>query len=482
VSAPVIYWFRHDLRTHDLPGLRAALESGRPVIPCYILDLESAGRWSPGGASRWWLHYSLTALSDSIAGLGSRLVIRTGPAADVIPALVRELGADAVYCSRCHEPWAASLEQTLHQSLAKTSIDFRRYPGSVLLEPEKVANKAGLPFKVFTPFWRFCRAALPTPNPLPAPRRLPPVDPAIPGLTPEQLSLLPRNPNWAAHWGTLWQPGESGARVALKRFFSQRIDSYAEGRNFPGQESTSMLSAHLHFGEISPRALWAVATRHGAEHPHHAGQVEKFLSELGWREFSYHLLHHFPTIPEQNFKPAFSAFPWLGSGQSLRAWQQGRTGYPLVDAGMRELWATGYMHNRVRMVTGSFLVKHLLISWQRGEEWFWDTLVDADLANNACSWQWVAGSGADAAPYFRIFNPTLQGRRFDPDGAYIRRWVPELAALPDKYLHQPEKAPVTVLEAAGVSPGLTYPEPIVIHEDARQAALTAWSAVKAADG
>lgn len=486
MTAPVIYWFRQDLRISDLPGLQAALASGAPVIPCYVHDTETPGRWAPGGASRWWLHHSLTALSDTLANLGSRLVIRSGITEDVIPELAETLGAAQVYCSRCHEPWAAGVEQRLHDSLSATGVAFKRYPGAVLIQPEDVANQAGQPFKVFTPFWRHCRSKLqlqssplaPPPGIVPAPQTLPAVSESIGGLQVGDLELCPRQPDWASGWLSLWTPGETGALTAMRRFFDSDIAHYAGGRDFPSQNSTSRLSPHLHYGELSPRMLLQASLEHLAQHPDTVEEVDKFLSELGWREFSNHLLHHFPTMPEQNFKTAFNEFPWLGSEAKLKAWQQGCTGYPLVDAGMRELWATGYMHNRVRMVAGSFLVKHLLISWQQGEAWFWDTLVDADLANNACSWQWIAGSGADAAPYFRIFNPTVQGKRFDAKGDYIRRWIPELAALPDKHIHQPDKAPEEVLRAAGVSLGSNYPNPVVVHEDARRAALDAWETVR----
>ncbi len=490
MTTPVIYWFRQDLRTRDLPGLHAALATGAPVIPCYVHDTETPGQWAPGGASCWWLHHSLTALADTLTKLGSRLIIRSGAAEDIIPELARTLGAAQVFCSRCHEPWSASLEQRLHSGLGTLGVQFKRYPGAVLLQPEEVANQAGLPFKVFTPFWRHCRAKLalnspiadpgaaPLPTVLDAPRKLTRVSAAIPGQSVAELELCPTKPDWASNWTSLWTPGEAGALSALQVFLDSGIEDYASGRDFPDQNCTSRLSPHLHYGELSPRMLLKACFEHLERHPENSEQIDKFLAEVGWREFSNHLLHHFPTIPEKNFKPSFNGFPWLGSEARLHAWQQGRTGYPLVDAGMRELWATGYMHNRVRMVAGSFLVKHLLISWQQGEAWFWDTLVDADLANNACSWQWIAGSGADAAPYFRIFNPTVQSKRFDAEGGYIRRWIPEIANLPDKHIHQPDKAPAEVLRAAGVSLGGNYPKPIVVHEDARRAALAAWENVR----
>ncbi len=478
MSSPVIYWFRQDLRTADLPGLLAAAATGRPLLACYIHDETTPGEWAPGGASRWWLHNSLLALADDIEALGGQLLIRRGDALTELPALAREIAAEGVYCSRHYEPWAGPLEQALHDLLDGEGIAFRRYPGTLLFEPDQVNNQAGQPFRVFTPFWKACRRQPEPAEPLPPPHTLQWHPLPSKHLSLNRLDLLPRNPDWAAQWNGLWQPGSRGAQRSLQRFLDGPLADYPEGRDHPARDATSRLSPHLHFGELSPRQLWHALQRHCAHHPELEQQRDKFFSELGWREFSYHLIHHFPTIPEQPFKSDFEAFPWIGSDQMLQAWQQGCTGYPIVDAGMRELWQTGYMHNRVRMIVASFLTKHLLIPWQAGERWFWDTLVDADLANNACSWQWVAGSGADAAPYFRIFNPTLQGQKFDAAGDYVRRWIPELGALPDKYIHQPDKAPSAVLEAAHVVLGKDYPLPLVDHRTAREAALAAYASLK----
>ena len=480
-QAPVIYWFRQDLRLADLPGLEAAAKAG-PVIPCYIFDPESAGQWAPGGASRWWLHHSLAALSDAIGERGGTLQIFRGDSAAILTELASKAGAGAVFLSRAYEPWAANLERRVHDRLEAAGVTCRRFPGSLLFEPEQIANQSGEPFKVFTPFWKACRRQ-PEPR---APRPAPPNGSfaALPAQRPasatarslDGLELLPRRPNWAAGWEELWQPGETGARDRLERFVENGLANYSEGRDHPSLDVTSRLSPHLHFGEISPRQVWHAAAASGAAE----GEVLKFLSELGWREFSCHLLHHFPHIPERAFKAQFDEFPWLGTDSMLKAWQRGQTGYPIVDAGMRELWQTGFMHNRVRMVVASFLTKHLLTSWRAGEAWFRDTLVDADLASNACSWQWVAGSGADAAPYFRIFNPTAQGQKFDRRGDYVRRWVPEIAALPDKYLHEPVAAPAEVLAAAGITLGEDYPKPIVEHKAAREAALDAYGSIRKA--
>ncbi len=475
---PIIFWFRQDLRLSDLPGLAAAADTEQKILPVYIYDKESPGDWAPGGASRWWLHHSLDSLSKSISKRNGELLICAGNTQSVLTELAETTGATAIYCSRGYEPWAASLERTLHDGFEEKGIEFKRFGGNLLFEPEQIQNQSGEPYKVFTPFWKACRRQ-------PTPRKpkdavtsgyyqadLPKLDAAdAQGL--ENLALRPESPNWADGWDDLWSPGEAGAQERLERFLDESIADYDEGRDKPALEATSQLSPHIHHGEISPRQIWHAAEDSGKE-------VDKFLSELGWREFSYHLLHHFPEIPEKAFKEQFDDFPWLGNKKHLHAWQQGQTGYPMVDAGMRELWQTGFMHNRVRMVVASFLTKHLLLPWQLGEAWFWDCLVDADLASNGCSWQWVAGSGADAAPYFRIFNPTTQGEKFDKAGEYIRRWIPEIAELPNKYLHEPSTAPEDVLEEAGVTLGETYPEPIVEHKAARQAALDAYEEIRQA--
>jgi deoxyribodipyrimidine photo-lyase len=478
-QTPVIYWFRQDLRLSDLPGLSAAAKAG-PVIPCFIFDPGAAGEWAPGGASRWWLHHSLAALTESIAERGGSLKILAGDTVPALRDLVLASGAGAIYSSRDYEPWAAELQASVHDTFGADGLEYKRYPGTLLFEPEQIATQSGQPFRVFTPFWKAC---LRQPEPgatRPAPGSgsfLAGTDLTTPAsCSLDELGLLPRQPDWAEGWETLWQPGEAGAARRLRAFTRSGMDNYREGRDHPALETTSRLSPHLQFGEVSPREVWRAAHASGNS----TDQVEKFLSELGWREFSHHLLHYFPDIPERAFRPKFADFPWLGSQAALGAWQRGQTGYPLVDAGMRELWHTGYMHNRVRMVVASFLTKHLLISWRAGEEWFWDTLVDANLANNACSWQWVAGSGADAAPYFRIFNPTAQGKKFDGAGEYVRRWVPEIAGLPDRYLHEPSAAPAEILAAAGVIPGQNYPHPIVDHRDARRAALDAYGSIKQA--
>jgi deoxyribodipyrimidine photo-lyase len=477
---PVICWFRQDLRLADLPALTAAVATGRPLIACYVHDEETPGELALGAASRWWLHRSLRSLGDDIAALGGQLLLLSGSAATALAALASATGASAIFCTRSHEPWAVTLEAELKRQCAALDVEFKRFPGSLLFEPELVANGEGKPYKVFTPFWKACRALHEPSLPQPAPQNIRFFTAAASPLSLEELELTPSSPDWAAHWQDYWQPGEEGARQALGRFVADALADYDQGRNYPARGATSHLSAHLHFGEMSPRQLWYRMREVQAQHPGLGNQVDKFLSELGWREFSHHLLFHFPHLPEQPFKSNFRHFPWAGQQQALKAWQRGQTGYPIVDAGMRELWHTGYMHNRVRMIVASFLTKHLLIDWRAGEAWFRDTLVDADLANNVCGWQWVAGSGADASPYFRIFNPTLQSRKFDGAGEYVRRWVPEMALLPDKHLHEPEAAPAGVLADAGVVLGETYPAPIVDHRYARDAALAAYASIRQA--
>jgi deoxyribodipyrimidine photo-lyase len=470
--APVVVWFRQDLRLADNPALIAAAETGAPVVPLYILDDAGHGAWAPGGASRWWLHHALEALAASLARLGAPLVLRRGPAAAVLDAVLAETGADRVVWNRCYEPALRARDEAIKTSLAARGLAVRSFNAGLLFEPWTVATQSGQPFKVYSPFARACRAAEAPPLPVPAPATLrgPVVGVASDAL--EAWRLLPRTPDWAGGLRAQWRPGEAGAQILLGRFLAEAIEAYKLERNRPDIEATSRLSPHLHFGEISPRQLWHAAMGRGG-----AG-ADHFVSELLWREFAHHLLYHFPELPERNWRPEFDAFPWRDGDDGLDAWQRGRTGYPIVDAGMRELWQTGWMHNRVRMIAASFLVKDLMLPWQRGEAWFWDTLVDADLANNAASWQWVAGCGADAAPYFRVFNPVLQGEKFDPEGIYVRRFVPELVRLPNRFIHRPWEADAATLRAAGVTLGANYPQPMVDHGEARVRALAAFAKLK----
>ncbi len=475
---PVIVWFKNDLRLGDHRALAAAVHTGAPIIPLYILDDDTPGAWALGGASRWWLANSLTALAAQIAERGNTLVLRRGAVDEVLPQVVAETGATAVYFSRGYDPASTRSETSLKAWFDANGVAFKRYGGRLLREPEDIRTKTGEVYKVYTPFWRALSQGyappphVPPPDKIPQPSKLPRSD----KLT--SWGLKPTKPDWSTGFSKYWQPGEAGARAALTSFLSAALKSYADDRNRPDLPGTSRLSPHLRFGEITPAECWRAAVDVAARTPGSDRGLETFLKEIVWREFSYTLLFHWPDLPEQPFKKDFARFPWSADASHLKAWQRGQTGYPIVDAGMRELWATGYMHNRVRMVVASFLIKHLLISWQQGEAWFWDTLVDADLASNSASWQWVAGSGADAAPYFRIFNPVTQGEKFDPDGAYVRKWVPELKALPTAVLHAPWTAPVEILAKAGVTLGKTYPKPIVDHAQARSDALAAYEVVK----
>ncbi|MEQ8967304.1 MAG: deoxyribodipyrimidine photo-lyase [Azospirillaceae bacterium] len=481
-DSPIIVWFRLDLRLADNPALRAAVDSGRRVVPLFILDDADAGPWKPGGATRWWLHGSLERLAADLAERGAPLVLRAGKAADVLDTLIEETGAGAVAWNRRYEPWAIARDKEIKAALKDRGLDVASHDAALLFEPWTVETKTGGPYKVYTPFWRACRArAEEIARPAAAPRAVPGLDPAPASEALENWGLRPTKPDWAGGLRETWTPGEAGARARLDRFLDEAAARYDDRRNRPDLPGTSGLSPHLHWGEIGPRRVWHAVEHARAEAGGAAGEaMEAFLQEIVWREFSYHLLYHFPDLPDEPLDDRFAGFPWADDpdGRLVRAWQRGRTGYPVVDAGMRELWTTGWMHNRVRMITASFLVKHLLQPWQAGEAWFWDTLVDADLASNSASWQWVAGCGADAAPYFRIFNPVLQGEKFDPDGTYVRHWVPEIAALPDKYLHKPWEAPSAALDRAGVILGETYPAPVVDHKQARRRALDAFETIK----
>ncbi|MBY0559108.1 deoxyribodipyrimidine photo-lyase [Hyphomicrobium sp.] len=479
-SAPVIVWLRNDFRLRDHPALTAAVASGSPVIPLYVLDDETPGRWVLGGASRWWLGKTIEAFARDIAACGGKLVLCRGDVARELVRVVEETGATAVYFSRSYEPSTIALEDQLKAAFDDMGVAFKRYGGRLLRQPEETRTKSGGPYQVFTPFWRAFTKDLTLPRALAAPDRIkaPSRSPKSDDLRDWQLS--PTKPDWSRGLGDTWQPGESGARDRLAEFAKTGLATYAIDRDRLDEDGTSRLSPHLAFGEISPAACWRAAADAARGKSANDQSIETFMRELVWREFSYSLLFHFPKLPEEPLRPEFAEFPWLGDAGQLRAWQRGKTGYPIVDAGMRELWATGYMHNRARMIVASFLVKHLLIPWTAGEAWFWDTLVDADLANNSASWQWVAGCGADAAPYFRIFNPVLQGEKFDPNGEYVRRWVPELAGLTADVIHKPWTAKPESLAQAGVVLGKSYPRPLVEHAYARVRALQAYEKIKTA--
>jgi deoxyribodipyrimidine photo-lyase len=478
-TAPTIVWFRQDLRLKDNPALQAAIQRGGPVVPVFIWAPDEESAWPAGGATKWWLHRSLTKLAEALEAAGAPLIIREGASLQTLHALAKETGADALYWNRRYEPAIIARDKTIKESLRADGLAVESFNSALLFEPWTVQNKSKKPFQVFTPYWKHCLALPEPPAPLAAPRTLKGVTKSPRSLALSSLGFEPKI-KWAEGMRAAWQPGEAGAAAALKRFCEHGFAGYSTNRNLPDVAGTSRLSPHLHFGEISPRQIWHGLKQHAEKNkiPHTVWHGGQFLAEVGWREFAYHLLYHFPHTPTQPLRAEFERFPGSENEEWLKAWQRGRTGYPLVDAGMRELWTTGWMHNRVRMVTASFLVKNLLIPWQDGARWFWDTLVDADLASNTLGWQWTAGCGADAAPFFRIFNPTTQSEKFDPQGSYIRRWAPELARLPDAWIHEPAGAPDHVLRQAGVELDRNYPRPIVSHAIAREVALAAYQRIK----
>ena len=459
----------------DNPAFTAACGAGN-VLPIYILDDDNAGPYCMGSASRWWLHQSLNSLSSA---LGDKLYIFKGNPLDIIPGLVNAAKATTVCWNRCYEPWRIAQDTALKAELERSGVDVQSHNGSLLWEPWDIKKGDGTPYKVFTPFYRRGCLSAPSPRvPLPAPAVVATWSGGnhLGGLSINDLGLLP-NEKWHHQIAEHWTPGEAGAAQKLKQFISLGLAGYKEGRNFPARPNTSRLSAHLHWGEISPNQAWH-AVLDKKDNGGLEADADSFLSELGWREFSYSLLFHYPDLPLKSLQPKFDHFPWEQNADYLRRWQSGQTGYPIVDAAMRELRQTGYMHNRLRMVVGSFLVKNLRLHWHNGEDWFWNCLVDADLASNSASWQWIAGCGADAAPYFRVFNPVTQGQKFDPDGNFTKHYLPELAALPTKYLFSPWEAPTQILANAGVKLGANYPHPIVDVKRSREAALTAFASLK----
>lgn len=473
---PTIVWLRQDLRVEDNPALEWASARG-PVVPAYIWAPEEEGRWAPGGASRWWLHHSLASLHKQIARLGSPLVVRRGPSHDALEKLIRESGATAVAWNRRYEPAAMRRDGEIKAALRAQGLEVESFNGSLLHEPWTVATKQGKPYQVFTPFWKSCQAAGIDHDAREAPKTLMPPTKALRSAPLDELALLPTIA-WDAEFHKSWQVGAPAAERRLASFVAEKLAAYKRDRNHL-QGGWSALSPHLHFGELSPRQVWvAVQAAVGANRQAGEGAAV-FLNEIGWREFAHHLLFHFPETTDQSLREEFRHFPWRRSKRDLRRWQRGQTGYPIVDAAMRDLWATGFMPNRARMIVASFLTKHLRLRWQNGAQWFWDTLVDADLANNTLGWQWTAGCGADAAPYFRIFNPMSQAEQFDPDGAYIRRWVPELSRLDPPWIFKPWDAPGDVLAEADVALGKSYPRPMVDHFAARDAALAAYRTTRA---
>ncbi len=468
-GTPVILWFRKDLRLDDNRALVHAVAAGRPVLPLYIHEPDNGPL---GAAQSWWLHHSLVALGHALERRGSRLLLRSGAPQAVLSDLIAETGASEILWNERYDPAGIETDSALKSTLRYGGVTVYGFSGQLLHDPSRMKTGTGRSYRVYTPFWRAFEASVEPEGPIEAPSALPaPAEWPNTG-TLDDWHLLPTKPDWAAAFRELWTPGETGARKRLEAFVRTGLAGYAVGRDFPAEPHVSMLSPHLALGEISPARVWHATRELSGSVP--AEDVTSFRKELVWREFGYHLLSHCPALAHRNFSEKFDGFPWRNDPEGLRRWQRGETGYPIIDAGMRQLWQTGWMHNRVRMIVASFLVKDLLIDWREGERWFRDTLVDADPASNAANWQWVAGSGADAAPFFRIFNPISQGEKFDPDGQYVRRFVPELKALPDRFIHRPFDAPLPVLEDAGVSLGKTYPRPIVDHKAARERALAAF--------
>ena len=467
-----VVWFREDLRLADNPALHAAAQRG-PVVPLYVWAPEEEGAWAPGAASRVWLHHSLVALDASLRALGSRLIVRRGPALNALQTVANDCGATAVHWNRRYTPESVTRDKSVKSALTREGLRVESFKGALLFEPWEILTREDAPYRVFTPFWKSCVAKPEPAEPLSAPTKLTPPAQWPVSDSIEQLELLPRI-RWDDGIRAFCTTGEAAARDRLSEFLDQSLTVFSTGRDEPAKDGTSLMSPYLHHGEISPRTIWHEIRR---AHPR-AREAEAFLRELGWREFAHHVLFHFPETATQPMRPEFDMLPWERNDTALRAWQRGQTGYSIVDAGMRQLWRTGWMHNRVRMIVASFLVKDLRIHWLEGARWFWDTLVDADLANNTMGWQWTAGCGADAAPYFRVFNPVLQGRKFDPEGAYVREWVPELAKLSAKWIHAPWEAPRETLNASGIELGETYPTPIVDHAESRVAALAAFDRIK----
>jgi deoxyribodipyrimidine photo-lyase len=466
-----LVWLRRDLRLSDQPALLAAEERGEPVIPVFIHAPQEEAPWEPGAASNWWLHHSLARLTEELEHRGSRLILRKGESLTALRELIQKTGADAVFWNRLYEPAVIRRDADIKKALRSEGLTVTSFNAALLHEPWQIATGSGDPYKVFSPFWKTCRTRGIDIAPALAPDRLAPPENWPQSERLDSLELTPRN-RWDRGLAETWTPGENGARERLDQFIEESVRGYGDARNLPGQYGTSRLSPHLHFGEISPRQIVRALQQAGLSLD--SGGAEHFVREIGWREFGHHLLFHFPHTTDAPLNPRFKNFPWRESPDELRAWQRGRTGIPIVDAGMRELWQTGWMHNRTRMIVASLLVKNLRLHWLHGARWFWDTLVDADLASNTLGWQWVAGTGADAAPYFRIFNPVLQGQRFDPDGVYVRRHVPELAELPPDAIHNPwEKRSQAPPSSTG------YPAPIVDLKTSREAALEAFKALPA---
>ena len=475
----IIVWFRQDLRIHDNPALTAAARKNLAVVPVFIWAPEEEETWPPGSASKWWLHQSLESLEISLKDRGSHLVVRIGSSLNSLKDVVHETEACGIYWNRRYEPAVIDRDQKIKKALKNSGLEVQSFNSALLIEPWQVKNQRGKPFRVFTPFWKMVLNQYDHQEPLPTPTKL-----ITPLKWPKSLSIseleLEPKINWAEGIHKSWSPGEDEAQDQLDAFLKKALSHYHDDRIRPDRVGTSRLSPYLHFGEISPREIWHTV-RNTVDTSQKSGLLrggDRYLSEIGWREFAHHLLYHFPYTTDVSLRSEFEQFPWEKDIKKLKAWQKGKTGYPIIDAGMRELWTTGWMHNRIRMVVASFLVKDCLIPWQEGAKWFWDTLVDANLANNTLGWQWTAGCGADAAPYFRIFNPILQGEKFDPGSVYIRNWIPEIKDLPNKFIHKPWQASAEMLKKAKVKLSETYPFPMINHKEARDRALLAYDCLK----
>ena len=468
-SNPTILWYRRDLRLNDNSALTAAMEVGAPIIPVFIWSPDESEEWSPGGASKWWLHHSLKDLHESIASNGGRLVLRRGESLTTLQSIIEETGATRVFWNRRYEAPMREMDAMVKRTLRDGGVDVKSFNSSLLNEPHTISTGSGQPYKVYTPFWNKVKD-----RPVDAPI---PFDPTkctfhqntLEAVELDALNLLPEV-SWDRVFHDRWSVSEASATERLENFLSHGVETYADDRDRPDFDGTSSLSPYLQWGQIGPRQIVHCLRKNcdvSKKGPH------TFLKEVYWREFAYNVLYHFPDTPDHPLRSEYSRFPWQYDAEVLKAWQRGHTGYPIVDAGMRQLWQTGWMHNRVRMIVSSLLVKHLLHNWHEGAKWFWDTLVDADLASNTLGWQWSGGCGADAAPYFRVFNPIIQGTKFDPDGIYVKKYVPELEKIPTKYIHTPWEAPAGILEFAGVELGKDYPEPIIDHKSGRERALAA---------
>jgi deoxyribodipyrimidine photo-lyase len=479
MSAPILVLMTNTLRLADNPALVAAANTEQPVIPVFILDEQTKGARIWGGAARWWLQQSIEVLATDMKAVGSKLILRIGATADVMASLVEETAAEEVYLTRGYTPAEIAAEQSLHDILTDQGKKIRRFGGNLLLEPEMVRTKTGGTYTVFSPFWRTASQLVDTTAPLSAPEHLTPPEQWPHSDPVDAFDLAPKPASWAEPLAAHWEVGETAAMERLSLFLDDSVENYKVGRDLPGVDGSSSLSAYLAFGQISPRQIWYHSMKAAELRGGPSSDMMCYLREIGWRDFCTHLLFHRPEMTTEPLQQKFTAFPWYeGQSEKLTAWQKGLTGFPIVDAGMRQLWQTGWMHNRVRMIVASFLVKDLLWHWKDGEAWFWDTLVDAHFGNNIANWQWVAGCGADAAPYFRIFNPIMQGQKFDKNGDYVRRFVPELSNMPDKYIHAPFEAPKEVLQSSGITLGKTYPKPIIDRKVAREKALAALASIK----